>query len=347
MKAYERVYMREFALLLGECWLHANANLSRELGLDESPFVLEEYRDGAIYYWENSEGVQALIDAFLKQNEKGSAFFDAHIQEYQEAVQAVGDYKTKGRQELLNLARLYDRGLAGWIVMYYTGGDERSPKALEERAMKLRAKDTLGDSMDHLLRTTLPELYPDRPSCVAILRNEILEPPSEAVLHERLTHAVLFENSGQTQVLNVSRDDFKPIHPEFLLKEEVFSKDVREVKGSPACAGKVRGKVRVILRRAEMSDFQEGEILVTAMTTPDYVPAMIKSAAVVTDEGGVTCHAAIFSRELKKPCIIGTKIATQVLKDGDMVEVDANAGVVKIISPIQVTAAKPMQYFNS
>jgi pyruvate,water dikinase len=67
------------------------------------------------------------------------------------------------------------------------------------------------------------------------------------------------------------------------------------------------------------------------MTRPEFVPLMKKAIAIVTDEGGITCHAAIVSRELKKPCIIGTKVATQVLKDGDMVEVDANSGIVRIL----------------
>ena len=67
------------------------------------------------------------------------------------------------------------------------------------------------------------------------------------------------------------------------------------------------------------------------MTNPTYVPAMQKAAAVITDEGGLLCHAAIVSRELKVPCIIGTKVATKVLKDGDRVEVDAKKGVVKIL----------------
>lgn len=76
---------------------------------------------------------------------------------------------------------------------------------------------------------------------------------------------------------------------------------------------------------------REGDILVTPMTNPHMVPIMKKAAAFVTDEGGITCHAAILSREMKKPCIIGTKIATQVLKDGDRVEVDAEKGVVRKI----------------
>ena len=67
------------------------------------------------------------------------------------------------------------------------------------------------------------------------------------------------------------------------------------------------------------------------MTTPDFVPAMRKAAAIITNEGGITCHAAIVSRELGKPCITGTKIASKVLKDGDMVEVDAEKGIVRIM----------------
>ena len=74
-----------------------------------------------------------------------------------------------------------------------------------------------------------------------------------------------------------------------------------------------------------------GEILVTGMTTPDFMPVIKKSAGFITDEGGITCHAAIVAREMKKPCIIGTRIATEILKDGNLVELDANSGMVKIL----------------
>jgi pyruvate,water dikinase len=67
------------------------------------------------------------------------------------------------------------------------------------------------------------------------------------------------------------------------------------------------------------------------MTTPEFVPLIKLAKAIITNVGGITCHAAIVSREMNKPCIIGTKIATKVLKDGDLVEVDANRGVIKIL----------------
>jgi pyruvate,water dikinase len=67
------------------------------------------------------------------------------------------------------------------------------------------------------------------------------------------------------------------------------------------------------------------------MTDPRYVPLMKKAGAIVTDAGGVLCHAAIVSRELKIPCVVGTKFATQVCKDGDVVEVDAERGIVTVV----------------
>ncbi|MDD4902058.1 MAG: PEP-utilizing enzyme [Patescibacteria group bacterium] len=108
--------------------------------------------------------------------------------------------------------------------------------------------------------------------------------------------------------------------------------NLKEVRGAAAYRGVVRGIARVIFSFSEVKNFKAGEILVVNQTTPEYVPLMKKAAAFVTDQGGITCHAAIIAREMKKPCIIGTKIATKVLRDGDLVEVDANQGIVKIIT---------------
>lgn len=104
-----------------------------------------------------------------------------------------------------------------------------------------------------------------------------------------------------------------------------------QIKGSIAFKGVVKGVAKVIFSPKEQNNLKRGEILVTSMTTPDLLPAMEHAAAFVTDEGGITCHAAIVAREMKKPCIIGTKIATKVLKNGDFIEVDAINGIVKII----------------
>jgi phosphohistidine swiveling domain-containing protein len=105
--------------------------------------------------------------------------------------------------------------------------------------------------------------------------------------------------------------------------------NISEFIGQVAFPGVAKGPVKVINRMEEVSKMEAGDILVSIATTPSIVPAMKKAAAILTDEGGLTCHASIVSREMEIPCIVGLKIISKTLKDGDMVEVDANKGVVK------------------
>ncbi|MBI5389081.1 hypothetical protein HZB01_01745 [Candidatus Woesearchaeota archaeon] len=102
-----------------------------------------------------------------------------------------------------------------------------------------------------------------------------------------------------------------------------------EMRGVCACKGKAQGRVRIIRNAHDMSQFQVGEILVTNQTTPEFVPVMKKAAAIITEQGGITSHAAVIARELKVPCIIGTKIATSALQTGESVLVDAEKGIVR------------------
>jgi len=103
-------------------------------------------------------------------------------------------------------------------------------------------------------------------------------------------------------------------------------------KGQVASQGEiVKGSVQIILNIDEAKIFKKDNILITSMTVPDFLPAMKKAKAIITDEGGLTCHAVIVSRELSIPCIIGTRIATKVLKNGDLIEIDANKGIIKIL----------------
>jgi len=113
--------------------------------------------------------------------------------------------------------------------------------------------------------------------------------------------------------------------------EEVSTEAVKGIpilEGYGASPGVATGIVKVIKNLNEIGKIQKGDILVTEMTSPDYVPAMEKSSAIVTNSGGTTCHAAIVSRELGIPCIVGTRKATEVLKDGMKITVDATHGKV-------------------
>ena len=118
---------------------------------------------------------------------------------------------------------------------------------------------------------------------------------------------------------------------EYIWKEE---KDKKLINGFVAYPGIVKGEVCILKGVDDIEKIKKGQILVASLTVPQLLPAMKKSAAIITDTGGITSHAAIVARELKKPCIVGTGNATKLLKDGDLVEVDADNGVVRILERV-------------
>ena len=148
--------------------------------------------------------------------------------------------------------------------------------------------------------------------------------PSETVLKERNVFSTIFADKKTLTIYTgkKARQIFKII-------STVKKTDV--IHGQAAFKGYAKGVVRIIFDPFKYKIFNEGDILVTGMTRPEFLPLMQKSVAIITDAGGILSHAAITARELKKPCVIGTQIATKILKDGDMVEVDANRGVVRIV----------------
>jgi phosphoenolpyruvate synthase/pyruvate phosphate dikinase len=152
--------------------------------------------------------------------------------------------------------------------------------------------------------------------------------PSAKKINDRKLASVFLFRDGKYLFFDGKKADIfikREVEKPFIISKLGF------IKGMVANLGFACGAVKLILSQKDITKMRKGDILVARMTTPEIVPAAQLAAAIVTDEGGITCHAAIIARELKKPCIIGTKIATQVLKDGDLVEVDANKGIIKII----------------
>lgn len=153
------------------------------------------------------------------------------------------------------------------------------------------------------------------------------------VLKQRLNYCVCVVQNGDVKI-------YQQEQAEVIIKEEIDlsenkkdeeSLEIQEIKGSIAYSGKVTGIAKIILTVDNIPKINDGEVLVSASTNPDLILAMTKASAFVTDNGGITSHAAIVSREMKKPCIVGTKIATKVIGDGDLIEVDANKGLIKIL----------------
>ena len=157
-------------------------------------------------------------------------------------------------------------------------------------------------------------------------KDEILNKiPTIQIIKERIKDHTMIMEDGKIRCLH--GEESRKIKEYF---EEKIT-NVKELKGEIACKGIVRGKVKLILDRKDFNKVNHGDIIVTSMTTPEMVPIMKKASAFITNEGGITCHAAIISREMKKPCIINTNNATEVLKDNDLIEVNANKGIIKII----------------
>jgi len=160
----------------------------------------------------------------------------------------------------------------------------------------------------------------------------------EWALDERTNKLFILQARPET-VWALKKEEVKP-------EAEIETTKERKilVQGLPASPGLAVGKVHIIPTVDKINEFKKGEILVTEMTAPDWVPAMRKAAAIVTNSGGMTCHAAIVSRELGIPCIVGTASrgspATEALPDGAMVTVDAKLGVV-YEGALEEAVAKP------
>ena len=336
---FHKAYTRDTSLIMQESWYKAITEGAEELFGKANlhiPPTIYFMNDGVIEVWENTASTQWYTDTLFEKNKNDQGFFDKILEKYIPLLKKAEEYWKKEKLdsaiELKQFLDLIFEITKYFVCVYYTGVDERTPEKIREKALNVRNLDSFFASSDETLRNTLVHLYPDLKGIETGLRkNELESFPSKGELMERKKNCIMipgiaFKNIDIYKFQAISKNyefEFEEIDPSIL--------DNGIIKGQIAQLGIIIGKVRILKRREQVGEVKEGEIIVSSMTTPDFLPAMKKAAAFITDEGGITCHAAIVAREMKKPCIIGTKIATKVLKDGMMVEVDANAGVVKII----------------
>lgn len=165
------------------------------------------------------------------------------------------------------------------------------------------------------------------------LSTKVLESLSTQELINYLKNKELPKNIEQRSkycvIIPKNENDYKFIYKDKakqFVEENVFQEDVRNVnslKGQVAQPGKIKAKVCLILNPNHNQKLKTGEILVARATSPQFLPAMKRASAFITDVGGITSHAAIVAREMKKPCLIGTKLASKLLQDGDLIELDS------------------------
>ncbi len=284
------------------------------------------------YYWlyTNYLGAKALTEEDILKEIKTAKEFKGML-EIKKDLEEIKDYKRNIKKEKLKIKRanIFTKQEIKILelISFMAGWQDRRKKAgligtyWQDVIIRKAAKEK------NISRKILYHMLPSE--FIDFLQNKRIDLNS---IKKRFDLVVQFRNkNGRIWWLN------KNINPFLLSLVQAKPRShqrIKVIKGLTASGGVVSGKIKVVLNPRSNVKMSQGEILVTAMTRPDFMPLVNKSAAIITDEGGLACHAAIISRELKIPCIVGTKTATRVLRNGDLVEVDANKGIVRLIKKI-------------
>lgn len=334
---FVKAYTRNFSIIMQEAWFAANKqNLMKKLGLKEYPFdppYIYFMKEGVEEVWENTKANQWLIDKLIEKINSDKKFFPQVYERYFQRLNKVEKFWKKNidnLKELKEFIKLVYDGISDFVIIYGILNDKRVSKKYHELATKFREKDVFFADSNAAIQRSLNKIFPDLGYLsVYITFEELGRKISKQELMKRDKGFALLPGIFQG---TISFQELMEKFPEYNFEIEQVDESKNILNGQTAFNGKVSGIVRIVKRLDQAQQVINGEIIVSPMTTPDFVPFIKKASAFITDEGGITCHAAIVARELKKPCIIGTKIATEVLKDGDLVEVDANKGIVKILS---------------
>lgn len=332
MKVIPKAFTREFPVMFCEIW---GKCFKYFWGTEPKIFPKNIFiiKNGLVEDYRNPDLNKELLQLFYVRSKGKRNFFKDF---YSKSLKEFGSLKKYSKKSFLSKVELIEYAQKiqeFWPSMYaalFIPLDKRFAKKDRELMIKLRSKiDVFGDEATETITKSLIYHYPSMGDLVFYIRLKDLQ--NEAITKkslEKVSRSKLIMIDDEV----VSEKKLKKLSKKYQFKlEELNTRGMKFLTGQTAFTGKVRGRVQLVLKKSQVSKFTAGRILVSAMTMPDYLPAMRKAAAFVTDEGGITSHAAIVAREFKKPCIVGTKIATKVFKDGDLVEVDANKGIVRKI----------------
>lgn len=335
-KEFEKIYNRSLPLLAAQYWYwgeHFGLPKITDESISYNPLFIYRKGKGTDVYYD--------VTGYVAEERPIPAFFAKHPEKFQKIaddyqkncgamLKLAKSAKPGDFSKIFNLHRSFWPGLAVMISLGERLGSDRVNPIFRE-ALRLRKKTEKVDYISGNKLIKLAEkLVPKRKDFRDFLTFEEIAGkniPPLAELKIRKAGYVFYDGKLYSG-LSIS---------EFKKKENiVFYRGGRPIprhilEGMTAMKGKVVGRARVILDPDNLDRIEKDEILVTSMTTPDFILAMERASAFVTDEGGITCHAAIVAREMQKPCLIATKIATRFMKSGDLVEVDAHRGIVRIL----------------
>ncbi|MDO8499224.1 MAG: PEP-utilizing enzyme [bacterium] len=358
---YEKVITRDAPLILIAAWYKSFTDsiprvFDFEVKFPESIYI---FQNGAFESWRATQLFFGTLPKAMsrwakdpKNAQRILAEFDRYIKIgkklKKEKVQPISSVKSlKAVNKIKKVQDLFIDGVAGlipayWCVTWNEAAVKQKKKSLFskkilDKATKLRQADTFFDDACDLMYQYLYLIAAEKGWPKNLMKFFLIQELKKAVMAKQKYSFTEVEKrkdgcayfAGKLFTENDISTALK-IRGYKLIDKKILSA-ATQLKGFSASPGQARGKVKVVMNRDQLNKIMPGDILVSPMTTPAYLPAMTKAAAFVTDEGGIICHAAIVAREMKKPCIVGTKVATKILQDGDLVEVDAHNGIVKII----------------
>lgn len=339
-----KTYSRERSLFCFCMWreMFAKANsdfLSYKIKHDL--FIIPQNAKGEV--WHSQKDVENIGKLFKKIVRNKKEFYKLSVKVFSR----INTYWPKlygylcGKKKIKNIAEFlgYYHNLVMWwsaVEIVYTMPNTKGiDKKEKDKFLVFRAKfEKYSEEFYNPMMNFVAKNYPDYKKFVQILtplevkkivEKKILLKEKREIQKRKNGYAMI---DGKIYLLPALKKELKKNN---VILETFNVKKIKQVNGLAAFRGLVKGRARIVLTRADLRKISRNEILVTNMTSPDFVPFLSQVRAIITDEGSITCHAAIVARELKKPTIIGTKIATKVFKNGDMVEVDAQNGIAKVI----------------
>jgi phosphoenolpyruvate synthase/pyruvate phosphate dikinase len=334
-KYFELTFTRERQIITQIAWQYANHKGIEKLLHIKVPFsvgIVVYVNNGLVEDWDNKEAVKFLKNKVLKTNKEDPDFLLLIINKFNRKTKKyfnlLWDNTSNDIAEIKTFVEQYYKYSSLFAFIWISMLDKRTPLKYMKALESWRKTDDFFGKGSEFLGRSLQAIYPELKSLVNYITKEELDnPPSENILKKRQKNFICVQGK-KYETLPLEKfaqknKDLIFIYPKVLNR--------KMIKGQIASAGKATGKVKILRLKKEMGKVKKGDILVSPMSVPEFLPAMKNASAFVTDEGGIMCHAAIVAREMHKPCVIGTKIATKVLKDGDLVEVDADKEIVKII----------------
>lgn len=270
--------------------------------------------------------------------------YKARIDEVIYKIRNAADEQKPDKQQIMSLLREFDDAFLSFmchqLFFVYMGYAAHIPEikafiqSHEARVNNIRM-DNIYIEIDKQLPDIFSAANPElKALCQLMTRNELF-----AVLDGTpISHSTFtIINQRKQRYLRIMRNgeiiDIPPEEISDTLAQELahirIDRNQKEIMGTTAHSGNVRGKVCIILSTADYKKITRGSIIVTPMTVPDMLPFLKEPKAIVTNDGGTLNHASIVAREMNIPCITGTQHATDIFKDGDLVEVDATNGIVR------------------